>query len=281
MLEGMQQGRTQEFQDTVLAFYHEHGRHDLPWRTPEADGSFDPYKIMVSEIMLQQTQVARVIPKFQAFLRLFPDFKSLAAAPLGDVLKAWSGLGYNRRAKFLWQAAGQVQQEFGGQVPHSSHELVKLSGIGPNTAGAVLAYSCNIPSVFIETNVRTVFIHHFFAGRQGISDRDILEVVARSLPEDARTWYWALMDYGTHLKQTIGNLNKSSKHYTVQSRFVGSKRQIRGQVLRELGQGMRAATYLAAVIPDERLPQVLAGLVQEGLVEMVDNCYKLPGAVLQ
>jgi A/G-specific adenine glycosylase len=89
------------------------------------------------------------------------------------------------------------------------------------------------------------------------------------------------MDYGTHLKQTIGNLNKSSKHYTVQSRFVGSKRQIRGQVLRELGQGMRAATYLAAVIPDERLPQVLADLVQEGLVEMVDNCYKLPGAVLQ
>jgi A/G-specific adenine glycosylase len=278
MLEGMQADRIRDFQQTVLEYYDAHGRHDLPWRVRGGDGSFDPYNILVSEIMLQQTQVPRVIPKFHEFLRLFPDFSALAAAPLGDVLKAWSGLGYNRRAKFLWQAAQQVQQDFGGKLPRTSAELVLLSGIGPNTAGAVLAYSYNTPSVFIETNIRTVFIHHFFADQQEIADRDILDIAARALPDDARTWYWALMDYGTHLKQTVGNLNKSSKHYSVQSKFTGSKRQIRGQVIRALGTHAHTQAALARTIADERLPQVLDDLLQEGLIEMVDNHYKLPGA---
>lgn len=278
MLQNMQPKRIQEFQNTVLEYYRVHGRHGLPWRCSNADGTFDPYKILVSEIMLQQTQVPRVVSKFDEFLRLFPDVSSLAAAPLGDVLKAWSGLGYNRRAKFLRQAAQQIVREYGGVLPRTSAELVRLSGVGPNTAGAVLAYAFDVPAVFIETNVRTVFIHHFFAGQQGITDRDILDVAARSLPGSARTWYWALMDYGTHLKQTVGNLNKSSKHYTVQSPFAGSKRQVRGQILRLLANEPRTKAELAELVSDERLPQVLGDLLREGLAEITAARYKLPGA---
>jgi A/G-specific adenine glycosylase len=266
------------FQETVWAYYRAHGRTGLPWREPEAGGAYDPYKILVSEIMLQQTQVPRVLPKFLEFTGLFPTFTALAAAPLADVLKAWNGLGYNRRAKFLWQAAQAVVQTHASALPRTSRELVDLPGVGPNTAGALLAYAYNIPAVFIETNVRTVFIHHFFAEEQGIDDRDILELVAASVPEDARHWYWALMDYGTHLKQTVGNLNKSSKHYTVQSRFAGSKRQLRGKVLRLLATGPQTAKALAAELADDRAQAVLADLTAEGMVARTRTHYKLPGS---
>ncbi|HEX7963388.1 MAG TPA: hypothetical protein VF466_02250 [Candidatus Saccharimonadales bacterium] len=274
----MQQGQIEAFQQTVFDYYRKHGRHDLPWRRPAAGGRFDPYRILVSEVMLQQTQVPRVLPKFQEFTAQFPTFTALAAAPLGDVLKAWSGLGYNRRAKFLWEAARQVTGKYGGELPQTSAELVVLPGVGPNTAGAILAYAFNKPAVFIETNVRTVFIHHFFAAEQGIADKRILDLVARSLPDDARSWYWALMDYGTYLKQTAGNLNKLSKHYAVQSAFQGSKRQLRGQVLRLLGQGRRTEAELLALLADARATDVLADLVNEGLVERGTTHYKLPGS---
>lgn len=278
MLRGMQQARLDEFRKTVREYYRAHGRHDLPWRVPQPDGSFDAYNILVSEVMLQQTQVARVIPKFTEFMARFPDLKTLAAAPLADVLAMWSGLGYNRRAKFLWQAAGQVMQEYSGRLPRTTAELVHLPGIGPNTAGAVLAYAYSLPVVFIETNIRTVFIRHFFADQQGVDDRDILELVAQTLPDDARQWYWALMDYGTHVKQTEGNLNKLSRHYTVQSKFTGSKRQIRGQVLRLLQAGPQPKSALVRAIPDERLDAVLADLLAEELIEEIAGRYKLPGA---
>lgn len=277
----MQTRQLTGFQDTILEYYRHHGRHDLPWRQPEPSGAFDPYKILVSEIMLQQTQVPRVLPKFKEFTQLFPTFQTLAAAPLADVLKAWSGLGYNRRAKFLWQAAQAVTDDYKGELPRTSAELVKLPGIGPNTAGALLAYAFTIPAVYIETNVRTVFIHHFFADREEVHDRDILELVARTLPDDARTWYWALMDYGTHLKQTVGNLNKLSKHYTVQSRFAGSKRQLRGEVLRQLAAGPKTTNQLVQVLADSRAQLVLDDLTSEGMVVRTESSnphYKLPGS---
>ncbi|HSX00461.1 MAG TPA: A/G-specific adenine glycosylase [Patescibacteria group bacterium] len=274
----MQRARIDRFQQAVLGYYHAYGRHDLPWRQPLPDGSFDPYRILVSEMMLQQTQVSRVIYKFTEFLGLFPDFQSLAAANLGEVLQAWSGLGYNRRAKFLRQTAQQMMTIYDGRLPRTRSELVRLPGIGPNTAGALLAYAYDTPAVFIETNIRTVFIHHFFADQQEIEDKAILEVVARALPDDARGWYWALMDYGVHLKQEIGNLNKLSKHYTVQPRFVGSKRQLRGRVLRHLVKGQQLEATLRATIEDVRLPEVLAQLLVEGMIERTDAGYKLPGA---
>jgi A/G-specific adenine glycosylase len=138
--------------------------------------------LLVSELMLQQTQVARVIPKYQSFLEQFPDVQSLAMADLSDVLRVWQGLGYNRRAKFLWQAAGAI--DVLGNFPTTYEELVKLPGIGSNTAGAILAYACNQPVVFVETNVRTVYIHHFFADRIDIHDREILSLVGQTLDRE-------------------------------------------------------------------------------------------------
>jgi A/G-specific adenine glycosylase len=259
------------FQQTVWNYYHEHGR-DLPWRHSEPDGSFDPYKIMISEIMLQQTQAARVVPKYHEFISLFPTVQELAQAPLADVLKAWSGLGYNRRAKFLWQATQQIKDVF----PGSLEELVALPGIGVNTAGAILAYGFNKPVVFIETNIRTVYIHHFFADHVEVHDKEIMPLVEATLDQESpREWYWALMDYGTFIKSTIGNASRSSRHYAKQSTFAGSKRQIRGQVIRLLTSGPQSVDSLRQNIPDERLGKVLDTLIKEQLIQLDGRLYRL------
>ncbi len=260
-----------DFIEQVWDYYHKHGR-DLPWRTPDSDNSFDAYKIMVSEVMLQQTQAARVIPKYLAFLEQFPSAASLANAPLSEVLTAWSGLGYNRRARFLWQAAQQLQQA----VPGAVEEWAALPGIGSNTAGAIVAYSYNQPVVFIETNIRTVYLHHFFTGQDNVRDAEILPRVAETLDrEHPREWYWALMDYGSYIKQTVGNASRSSAHYTKQSRFIGSQRQIRGAVLRELITGAKSLSDLQQAIGDDRLAKVLESLTKEQLIRKQGDTYLL------
>lgn len=268
------------FQATVWDYYSHHGRQGLPWREPESDGVFSAYKIMVSEIMLQQTQVGRVIPKYEQFLAAFPDITALAQAPLSNVLVAWSGLGYNRRAKFLWQAAQMVVIEFDGVIPKDVAQLQTLPGIGKNTAGAIAAYSYNQPVVFIETNIRTVYIHHFFADHtEAVDDKDLAALVAETIDmEHPREWYWALMDYGTYLKQTVGNLNRHSKSYARQSTFTGSLRQIRGVVIRLLTVEKQTAAQLAVSIADDRLQAVLDSLEQENLIQKTDNTYHLPGS---
>lgn len=266
------------FQQTVWEYYNQHARHSLPWRQPQADGVFDPYKIMVSELMLQQTQVTRVISKYQEFLETFPTVNALASAEIGEVLRSWQGLGYNRRAKFLWQAAGIVQAEYNGVFPNTLEELVKLPGVGINTAGAIMAYAYNKPVVFLETNIRTIFIHHFFADVHTVSDKDLLPVVTAALPKDdslTRDWYWALMDYGTYLKSSVGNLNKLSKTYTKQSAFHGSRRQVRGKVLRMLSEQSKTYDQLQEGIGDDRLESVLHDLMQEGLVRQSGHTYHL------
>lgn len=266
----------QDFYEKVWGYYGSHGRHDLPWRQPEPNGTFDAYKIMVSEIMLQQTQVSRVIPKYHAFIGMFPDIQSLANAQLGDVLRQWQGLGYNRRAKFLWQAAQKITSEYSKEIPHDLVELVKLPGVGKNTAGAIIAYAFNKPAIFIETNIRTVYIHHFFAGMEEIDDKELTPIIIETLDnEQPRAFYWALMDYGTHLKQTKGNFNKLSKTYTKQSKFHGSSRQIRGAIIRALTS--RAYTYedLQSIIKDERLDAVLESLIAEHLITKNAHTYTL------
>lgn len=260
----------QQFQETIWQFYKSHGRHDLLWRTPEADGSYDPYKILVSEIMLQQTQVQRVIPKYLAFLDAFPNVEVLASASLSVVLKLWSGLGYNRRAKFLMRAAQQVVRDYGGTFPAEQKQLTSLPGVGMNTAGAIVAYAYNVPVVFIETNIRTVYIHHFFADHEDIDDKAIAAVVDETIDrENVREWYWALMDYGSFLKQSVGNVSRSSNTYLKQSTFAGSKRQLRGAVIRELLDKPQTLLEFQQRLHDDRLPEVLKALVQEGMV--VDN----------
>ncbi len=265
----------ESFEKTVWAYYRAHGRHDLPWRKSETNGTVDPYKVLVSELMLQQTQVRRVIPKFESFILQFPDAAALASAPLGDVLVVWNGLGYNRRARFLWLAARKIVNEYNGSVPDSLIELVKLPGVGSNTAGAILAYAYNKPSIFVETNIRTVFIRYFFADKESVSDKEIIDLLAKTLPDNPREWYWALMDYGAHIKQTVGNLNTLSKHYSKQSAFSGSKRQTRGRVLRVLVDKTSTAEEFAAAIPDERLAEVLIELSKEGLIQKAGMYYKL------
>jgi A/G-specific adenine glycosylase len=261
-----------EFQELVWEYYRANGR-DLPWRQRETDGTFDVYKIMVSEIMLQQTQAPRVVPKYKSFLKRFPDVQSLADAPLAEVLGEWSGLGYNRRAKYLQEAAKQL---VGKKQPWSLEDLVACKGIGYNTAAAVVTYAYDQPVPFIETNVRTVYIHHFFADKEGVDDKDILPLVEETLDhEHPREWCWALMDYGVQLKRTVGNASRSSKHYTKQSEFHGSKRQIRGQVLRLLGSGSRNQTQLTQAITDKRLGAVLKDLLSDGLITKQGGSYRL------
>jgi A/G-specific adenine glycosylase len=268
---------SKKFQQVVYEHYGAHGRHDLPWRQPEADSSFDPYKILVSEIMLQQTQVPRVMSKYAAFLEKFPTVETLAAAPLKDVLIAWQGLGYNRRAKFLWQAAKYVMEEYGGEFPSTVEALTKLPGVGKNTAGAIQAYTFNQPAVFIETNIRTVFIHHFFKDQANIADTDIMPLIAQTLDTaDPRRFYWALMDYGTYLKQTVGNRSRASKSYTKQSKFAGSARQIRGQVLRLLSEGPVIGSALLMSLADARAEAVVGDLEKEGLIRRNGDTYELP-----
>lgn len=265
------------FQHKVREYYRLHGRHDLPWRQPEEDGRFDPYKILVSEIMLQQTQVVRVIPKFREFLRAFPSFQALHDASLGSVLTVWSGLGYNRRAKFLWQAARAIVQDHRGVLPADKRQLVELPGIGANTAGAILTYALNQRQIFLETNVRTVLIHHFFADQTDIADAQLAELARQTLPVNGyREWYWALMDYGTHLKQTIGNASRRSKSFTKQSTFAGSRRQVRGAVLKMLSISGCTKAQLVKQITDSRLDSVLDDLSREGLILFRNDSFTLP-----
>jgi A/G-specific adenine glycosylase len=268
--------QVKDFQATVWEYYRRSGRHDLPWRQPEADGRLDPYKIMVSELMLQQTQVKRVISKYHQFLELFPTVEALSQSSLAAVLTAWSGLGYNRRAKYLHEAAKVLVTELAGNFPENIAGLQKLPGVGKNTAGAILAYAFNQPVVFVETNIRTVFFHHFFAGRGVVSDGEVLEIAGETLDTaHPREWYWALMDYGAYLKSSGMKLNTLSKHYIKQSTFEGSKRQVRGKVIKLLALEDADFEHLHTDISDDRLPSVLDNLLHEGLITKKADRYHL------
>jgi A/G-specific adenine glycosylase len=246
---------------------------EMPWRTDTR-----PYYVLVSEIMLQQTQVARVRVKFAEFIERFPTIADLAKAPLADVLTIWSGLGYNRRAKFLHSAAKEVVDRFEGEVPANLTDLVSLSGVGPNTAGAILTYSFNQPVVFIETNIRTVLFAHFFENQDTVSDKELKELLEKLIDkEHPREFYWALMDYGTQLKAAgLGALDKS-KHYKKQAPLKGSVREVRGMILKQLAKEATSTDELQALLPagDERLPLATAGLLNDGLIELRDGRFHL------
>jgi A/G-specific adenine glycosylase len=231
--------------------------------------------------MLQQTQVARVIPKFEAFMYTCPDIASLAQAPLSQVVTLWSGLGYNRRAQFLHQTARMIVSSFESNVPDTLEQLVTLPGIGKNTAGAILAYAFEQPVVFIETNIRTVLFHHFYADSVNtVSDAELEQVVAQTVDRDQpREWYWALMDYGSYLKKTAGAQLTSSSHYVKQTPLKGSLREMRGRILKRLVGGACSRTDLYdAVLGDERFDRALASLVRDGLVDAFGDRIGLTGA---
>lgn len=253
-----------EFQKTVWDYYAKN-RRAMPWRD-----LITPYRTFVSEVMLQQTQVPRVMEKFPQFIKQFPSFKALAAAPLNELLSVWQGMGYNRRALYLKKAAEAVVRDYGGRLPQSPEELEKLAGIGPATARSIATFAWNIPVAFIETNIRAVFLHHFFAGRSDISDSQLMPFVEAALDkENAREWQYALMDYGVMLKRLHKNPSRASLHHVKQSKFEGSVRQTRGKLVKLLAHGPFTDTALAkrAAEPTARVNAALHSLVRDGLVK--------------
>jgi A/G-specific adenine glycosylase len=243
---------------------------DMPWRADTR-----PYHVLVSEIMLQQTQVSRVLPKFHEFITKFPHEKTLAQADLADVLKIWQGLGYNRRAKFLHETAKEIVRR--NRFPNTQKELQKLPGIGENTAGAILTYSFNQPAIFVETNIRTVYLHHFFHNKTNISDKEIREKLSQKLDKDnPRKFYWALMDYGTYLKENGIKNTANSHHYKKQSPLAGSIREVRGQIIRELTTKNLTENDLRKNLnADKQFDPALHGLLKDNLIEMIDQKIRL------
>ena len=214
---------------------------DLPWRR-----TYDPYAIWISEVMLQQTQVSRVDGRWQRWMERFPTVDALAAAAPSDVLEEWQGLGYNRRALSVHRAA-QAISEAGGVFPQDQKELVKLPGIGPATAAGICAFAFNLHGVYLETNVRTVFLHELYPQAEGVPDSELIPLVELTCPRSTtgafdtavgdltpRSWYYALLDYGAYLKKTIPNPSRRSKSHVKQTRFEGSHRQKRAELLRVL-----------------------------------------------
>jgi A/G-specific adenine glycosylase len=259
----------EEFRQTIYQYYADH-RREMPWRV-----SRDPYHIVVSEIMLQQTQVGRVLSKYEQFISTFPDFDSVSKAPLQEILNVWQGLGYNRRALALQKICQMVVTEYGGELPNCVETLQTFPGIGPATAGAICAFAFNQPTVFIETNIRRVFIHFFFPKQNGVKDKEILPLVERTLDtRSPRRWYHALMDYGAMLKNEEHNPNRRSAHYNRQPPFRGSDREIRGLILKTLLKkpDLTEAELVRLVDKSpERVRPIIAQLIIEGFIVRAEN----------
>lgn len=257
------------FQRVIFDWYRCNGRNNLPWRKAR-----NPYRILISEVMLQQTQVSRVIPKYRQFLCKFPTIEGLGRAPLKAVLLAWQGMGYNRRALYLKRTAAIIQRDFNGRIPSDPEMLRQLPGIGPGTAGAIAAFAFGKRVAFIETNIRRVFIHFFFADRRRIRDAEILKAVAATLPaRNIRAWYYALMDYGALALKGIENPNRRSSQYARQPKFTGSTRELRGKIMTEMlrrKQGLAPGELQRRVVPGPfrtlRFKDTLGTLIADGLL---------------
>ncbi len=197
------------------------------------------------------------------------------------MLAVWQGLGYNRRAVALHRSARILALEHRGAVPDDTAALVALPGIGAATAASIRAFAFDAPVVFIETNIRRVFIHEFFPGREAVADAELLPLVAAALDRRSpREWYYALMDYGAALARRVPNPNRRSRTYARQSRFEGSDRQVRGAILRALvgGTALTVAGIARAAGGDgERVLRLLGDLEREGFVRRVGRRFGIAG----
>jgi A/G-specific adenine glycosylase len=262
------------FKKTIWAHYRRAGRTNLPWRRTR-----DQYAIFVSEIMLQQTQAARVEKYYEKFIKRFPSFRALARARQGDVLKSWQGLGYNRRAMFLKRSAEIVVAQYGGRLPRGRAVLEQLPGVGKGTSGSLMAFAFDRPEIFIETNIRRVFIHFFFPKRRKVTDVELTRYIERSVDrKNPREWYWALMDYGAAMPTAAphANSNRRSAHYKKQSPFAGSDRELRGKIMRSTLSQKRnkinAKELLKELaVPRERFIDIIEDLTKEGFIVRIGD----------
>ena len=261
------------FRRTVYRYYHSHVR-SMPWRDDTS-----PYCIFVSEVMLQQTQLERVIKKFPLFIERYRSFSDLARGSLAEIFSVWQGLGYNRRAKWLRDASRMIMEKFHGVLPEDPEQIAKLPGIGKNTAAAIAVYAFNHPVAYIETNIRSVFIHHFFQASSEVTDEQILPLVKRACDKkNPREWYWALMDYGTHLKEIHKNPSRKSAHYRPQTPFKNSDRRIRGIIIKTIGDNGTIAKNVLYTATGEipgRIDRIVDSLVKEGLVREEKGTYRI------
>lgn len=270
--EGLTPSLTADFREFVFSYYETFGRHDMEWRH-----TIDPYLITVSEVMLQQTQVSRVSQIYPGFIKRFPTADVLADASDAAVLEAWQGMGYNRRALYLKKLCQAVVES--GGFPRTPAELLQLPGIGKATSCSIAAFAYNADVVFIETNIRRVFIYFFFRGKDTVDDAEIFPLVEATLPKGrSREWYWALMDLGTDLKKSVSNPNRKSRQYVKQSAFKGSKRQVRGAVLKEmLTRTSASAAELSAVLgcAETTVSAVLQEMEREGFFVSEDGVFQI------
>ncbi|MBY8982718.1 MAG: A/G-specific adenine glycosylase [Candidatus Lokiarchaeota archaeon] len=226
---GLTEDIIDNFRKIIYNYFKQFGRN-FPFRN-----DINPYNVLISEIMLQQTQTNRVSQKFLEFIKKYPDFYSLANASNENILKIWQGLGYNRRALALKIIAKKVIEEYNDILPDSIDVLKTFPQIGNNTASSIVTFAYNKPTYFIETNIRRVYIYFFFPNKLKIDDKDIMEILKNTIDiNNPRKWYYALMDYGVMLKKSHPELHKRSKHYKKQSKFKGSNRQIRGLIIKRL-----------------------------------------------
>ena len=268
------------FVRTIKTYYRREGRV-LSWRPPalalHASGEVvRPYEVLVSEVMLQQTQVGRVKEKYEEFIKRFPDVRALAQAPLSDVLRLWQGLGYNRRALFLKRAAEEVVAVHGGILPCSREVLETLPGIGGATAASIAVFAWNIPEIFVETNIRSVFIHFFFPDAEKISDAELLPLIEKTLDrKNPRERYYALMDYGTMLKKQHKNPSRRSAAHIRQKRFKGSLREARGAVIRAVLEHSYSLAELKKLLRLEphKIGKAVLGLMKEGFLKKTNGKY--------
>jgi A/G-specific adenine glycosylase len=263
-----------EFRRLVYAYYESAGRV-FAWRNVE------PWGVLVSEFMLQQTQTERVVRYFDRWMSLWPSPQALHRATLEEALREWSGLGYNRRCRYLKECARIITESYEGIVPDRPDKLRALPGIGAYSAGAIAAFAYNYPAVFIETNIRAALIQFFFAESAAVQDSQLLPILEASLDRDnPRLWYWALMDYGAYLKKTMVNPGRSSAAYLRQSPFVGSFRQIRGKVIRSLvseGSAGIADLHERTGIEEAQLYEALTVLEKECFVGEERGIYRIKG----
>lgn len=271
--EGLTREVIRTFQNIIYSYFNQYGR-DFPFRN-----EINPYNVVISEIMLQQTQTNRVVEKFQQFIQKFPDFQSLANAPLNEVLKVWQGLGYNRRAVALKKIAERVVNEFDGILPADIDILKSFPQIGHNTASSIVAFAFNMPTFFIEVNIRRVYIYYFFPGKSSIKDSAIVLIVRKTLDSsNVRKWYYALTDYGVMLKKTHPELNKRSAHYRKQAKFKGSNREVRGKILKLLiasSSLTEVEIFKELKINSKKLKEILNLLIKEGFIKQEKHGFSI------